>query len=80
MSHVRYRIVTDIYAGYEVQIKTRYWPFWRECPHHAAWRMTNTHPTVAAAKAFIENNREWRLRKQNAGATVYVENTKIEYE
>lgn len=54
----RYRIVTDAYAGYEVQ-KWRWWfPFWVEC--HSRGYFANTHSSVEKAKKFIE----WHKSKQ----------------
>lgn len=38
-----YRIVEDRWAGFEVQIRTRWWPFWRQ-------PRTNTHSTMEAAE------------------------------
>lgn len=29
---MKYRIVRDSYAGYEVQFKTWWWPFWHQAP------------------------------------------------
>lgn len=39
----KYRIVTDRYLGYEVQIKYWWWPFWTEL--HGV----NTYPSVESA-------------------------------
>jgi hypothetical protein len=50
MKLTKYRIVVDIYAGYEVQ-KWRLWfPFWIQV-------RVNTFATVEAAKAFIERDK-----------------------
>ena len=47
---VRYRIVKDNYNGFECQ-KWRLWfPFWCQMG------LTNTHPTLERAIAFIEND------------------------
>lgn len=46
----KYRIVTDKYAGYEVQVKAWYWPFWVELG-------INTFTTIEQARAFIRKMR-----------------------
>ena len=46
----KYRIVTDKYAGYEVQVKTWYWPFWVELG-------INTFTSIEHARAFIRKMR-----------------------
>ena len=47
----RYRIVTDSYAGYEVQYKYPWWPFWIQAPSRG--HATNTHITLERAKVFL---------------------------
>lgn len=42
-----YRIVTDAYAGYEVQRRWRWFPFWIQVG-------TNTHSTIEKAEAFAK--------------------------
>jgi hypothetical protein len=44
-----YRIVRDGYAGYEVQVRTKWWPFWRQ-------PLTNTHSTIEAAERWARNH------------------------
>ena len=44
----KFRIVRDNYAGYEAQVKTWYFPFWRQI------NFTNTSLTVERAKGVIE--------------------------
>lgn len=46
----KYRIVTDKYAGFEVQFRFGWWPFWTQCNN------INTHKTVELAE-------EWCRRK-----------------
>lgn len=41
-----YRIVSDRYAGYEVQKRVWWWPFWRQVG------FSNTHSTIERAEAF----------------------------
>lgn len=54
----KYRIVTDNYAGYEVQIKYWWWPF-------NYWRFgINTFVSVDQAKAFIRLIKSKRDRKR----------------
>lgn len=48
MREIEFRIVTDNYAGYEVQFRTWYWPFWRQA------EFSNTFHSVDKAKEFIE--------------------------
>jgi len=45
---MKYRIVTDLFAGYEVQCKRWWFPFWIQR------RYTNTHKTVDKAKDWID--------------------------
>lgn len=47
MLKTKWRIVTDAYAGYEVQCKQWWWPFWYQ--HGFA----NTHPTIERANRYI---------------------------
>ena len=47
----RYRIVTDSYAGYEVQIWRIWWPFWVQM------RYVNTHNSIEAAEKFIKTGK-----------------------
>jgi len=44
----KYRIVTDSYAGYEVQHKYWWCPFWIQTDY------TNTHGSIHEAERFIE--------------------------
>jgi hypothetical protein len=44
----KYRIVRDRYAGYEVQYKCWWFPFWVE---HG---LTNTHKTIEDARGYID--------------------------
>lgn len=46
-SRHRYRVVTDRFEGYEVQIRTRWWPFWRQAPGESS--KVNSHHTLEAA-------------------------------
>lgn len=43
---MRYRIVIDVFAGYEVQAWRWWWPFWMQCGG------TNTHTTVEDAEKY----------------------------
>jgi len=42
----KYRIVTDRYAGFEVQVRYWWFPVWIQSP-------INTHPSLEDAKQFI---------------------------
>lgn len=45
----KYRIVRDSYLGYEVQVKTWWWPFW--CQKG----FTNTWKSIEEARAYAQN-------------------------
>lgn len=47
----RYRIVSDKYAGYEVQIKYWFLPFWIQAD------FTNTFRNIDRAKEFMEKHK-----------------------
>lgn len=51
----RWRIVTDEYRGYEVQVRTSYWKRWQQCRGEGSKRV-NTFAT-------IEEAREWANTK-----------------
>ena len=62
----KYRIVTDRFAGFEVQVWGRWWwfPFWRQVG------FTNTHGTIEEAKRFIEKEKQkGGVGEGRAGAT-----------
>ena len=50
----KYRIVTDLYAGYEAQVKRWWLPLWTQVGVDGP---TNTFATVAAAEACAERHR-----------------------
>ena len=57
---MKLRIVTDNYAGYEVQEKKWFWPFWRQC------NFTNTHSSIENAEEWAKNYskkviKEWKV-------------------
>lgn len=41
-----YRIVRDNYAGYEVQVRRWWWPFWQQCG------FCNTHCSIERAEQY----------------------------
>lgn len=47
----KYRIVTDLYSGYEVQFRRWYFPFWVQCGTGRR-KCVNTHSTIEQAEAF----------------------------
>lgn len=47
--NIKFRIIKDSYAGFEVQAKRWWFPFWIQCDG------TNTHLTLERAKEFIKN-------------------------
>lgn len=56
---MKYRIVTDKYAGYEVQIWRWYWPFWVQLD------IINTHTTIERAKKHIESHKRGGLERRS---------------
>ena len=46
----KYRIVRDLYAGYECQVWYVYWPFWVQM------NFSNTHRSIEEAKQYIKNH------------------------
>jgi hypothetical protein len=57
---MKYRIVRDTYAGYEVQAWRWWWPFWMQCG-------INTHLSVEEAKEWASRHRQeevWRESQQ----------------
>ncbi len=53
--HTKFRIRTDNYCGYEVQVWNIWWPFWRQ------YRTTNTHYTFEQAKRWLDVNHNSEL-------------------
>lgn len=49
----RYRIVTDSYLGFEVQIKRWWFPFWVQC---GGFTGCNTHMSIEAAEAYARRH------------------------
>jgi len=49
----KYRIVRDLYAGYECQVWCVYWPFWVQLDG------TNTLSSIEEAKRYIKNCKEF---------------------
>ncbi|MCK9445724.1 hypothetical protein M0Q50_02400 [bacterium] len=50
----KFRIVTDIFCGYEVQIKRWWIPFWYQCWYNGT---TNTFSSTEKAKQWIYDGR-----------------------
>jgi hypothetical protein len=50
-----YRVVTDAFSGFEVQYRTPWWPFWRQCGRGGG-SGTNTNPTLEAAEEFARKH------------------------
>ena len=59
----KYRIVRDIYSGYECQVWRLWFPFWVQM------NFTNTHSSLEGAINYIENNKrvvwESKLKLKN---------------
>ena len=66
---MKFRIVCDAFNGLEVQFKTRFWPFWRQCSRFGGVG-TNTFTDIRAARAFAAN---WELKRPNNKRMVYEE-------
>ena len=54
----RYRIVTDSYAGFEVQIRPWWYPFYTQCSEKE--HCVNTHLTIESATEFIKEHAKGR--------------------
>jgi len=52
----KYRIVADYCAGYEVQYRKWWLPFWFQCDRVSGWG-TNTNSTIQAAEALAASHR-----------------------
>ena len=64
----KFRIITDNYRGYEVQIKRWWFPFWVEC-----WRdgMVNSFSSVDDAKKWIKVGRP-KIYKRKRKVVEYI--------
>ena len=52
----QYRIVTDGWLGFEVQVKRWWFPVWVQCHKYSG---TNTHKSVSGARSFaLEHSRK----------------------
>lgn len=51
-----YRIVTDAFAGFEVQLRRWWWPFWVEADY------VNTHATVEAAERYATQHAQGAVK------------------
>lgn len=52
-----YRIVRDGFAGFEVQIKRWWWPFWSMIG-------SNTHPNIERAEKYAEDHARGFLQRK----------------
>jgi hypothetical protein len=52
----KYRIVSDQYLGYEVQIWKIYWPFWIQCD------FCNTFISITAAENFAKGHAKIKVK------------------
>lgn len=71
MKVVKYRIVTDAYAGYEVQVWRLWWPFWIEVAEGVF--MCNTWVSIDDAKEFIYNLKSKHNNIKNKGRVVWTD-------
>lgn len=53
----RYRIVTDKYLGFEVQVRYQFFPFWLQAG------FCNTFATIERCESFIERHRAGHVVK-----------------
>lgn len=58
----KYRICTDAYAGYEVQHKYWFWPFWLASGQHST--LTNTFSSLDKAEEYALVLRKWSEKKK----------------
>jgi hypothetical protein len=66
----RYRIVTDRYSGFEVQMRVWWWPFWLQCGRRGG-RGTNTFEYIADADKFAaEHSRMVKPPRKKVGKVV----------
>lgn len=56
MFKTQYRVVTDNYAGYEVQYKPWWWPFWRQVDGPGKYKV-NTFISLEAARDYANKLR-----------------------
>jgi hypothetical protein len=59
----RYRIVTDKYLGFEVQVKYWWWPCW-------VMPFSNTHPSIEKAKGLVDRLKEQDSWKRQTVLTI----------
>ena len=64
MSKAEYRIVTDNYCGFEVQFRTRWWPFWRQID----FANTNLSLEMARARALSHAKARCGIVVENLGS------------
>lgn len=53
---MQYRIVRDVYCGYEVQVRRWWWPFWMQAG------FTNTHVSVDKAERWAKQHAQWCVK------------------
>ena len=60
----KYRIVTDNFAGFEIQARVWYWPFWYQISGYSCCPGINTWKSVERAKMFLDGyvEKENKLR------------------
>lgn len=66
---MKMRIVTDLYNGYEVQYRVKWWPFWLQCGYAGRWGV-NTHESLDLARDFAERWLKRRLKQTTKGRVV----------
>ena len=66
----QYRVVTDDYAGFEVQQRSWWWPFWRTSPG-PHFEYANTFFTKEDAIEWIKLLKAKETPVQNLGKEVY---------
>lgn len=58
----KYRIVTDAHAGFEVQYRPWWSPFWLQCSRSGNGWGTNTHLTVEQARVLVARHSQIQPR------------------
>jgi len=56
----KYRIVTDSFAGYEVQIKRWWFPFWFQCWEYGC---INSFISVERAEQYVKDRKKHKVVK-----------------
>ena len=67
----KYRVVSDNFCGYEVQIKRWWFPFWIQCWNNDF--CCNTFGSLERAKKFIEDRKNHKKEEKMDSKKIYYE-------